>query len=203
MSHRSLRIVKLGGSLLDFPELPHAFSQWYRAQRPAQTVVIAGGGAWVESVRETQRRFPLSDAFCHDLSVGLLKTTAQLVASLLRKPCGAQWVGEWEALRDRLDTESAFNPLVFAPDGFLMQIEPTMPAPRLPRDWRSTSDSIAARLATCLDARELVLLKSCPRPRGDLHELARVGFVDRVFPRVARSVRAIRFVNLRADRWAS
>ena len=202
MNGRQLRVVKMGGSLLDFAALPQAFRNWLTTQSRAQQVLIVGGGEWVESVRTAQQRFPIDDAFCHELSVGLLETTAKLVAHLLNPVCGAQFVGGWNRLQEELGSRASAPVLVFAPHDFLTQVEPSMPAPRLPRDWRTTSDSIAARLACCLDTRELVLLKSRPRPVGDLRALARCGFVDRTFPRGARQLRRVRFVNLRAARWA-
>lgn len=202
MIGRQLRVVKMGGSLLDFAALPQAFRNWLTTQPRARNVLIVGGGEWVESVRTAQRRFPIDDAFCHELSVGLLETTARLVANLLHPECGAQFVGDWNRLQTELGNRASAPLLVFAPHDFLTRVEPSMPAPRLPRDWRTTSDSIAARLASCLDARELVLLKSRPRPVGDLRALARCEFVDRTFPRIARKLRRVRFVNLRAARWS-
>ena len=64
-----------------------------------------------------------------------------------------------------------------------------------------TTDSIAARMAECWPAEELVLLKSCDAgPGTEFADLAECGYVDRHFPTVARRLSIpIRFVNLRSD----
>jgi 5-(aminomethyl)-3-furanmethanol phosphate kinase len=68
----------------------------------------------------------------------------------------------------------------------------------LPVSWDVTSDSIAARIAGLLGCRELVLLKSC-LPGPDVTSLDRASetqYVDRTFPRFARDLVEVRFVNL-------
>src|SRR5262249_17779871 len=68
----------------------------------------------------------------------------------------------------------------------------------LPQCWDVTSDSLAARFAEVIGARELILLKSVTiPPELDWTEASRRGFVDAYFPTmIARGVRA-RAVNLR------
>ncbi|MFM2097221.1 MAG: hypothetical protein RIS70_4345, partial [Planctomycetota bacterium] len=115
MNGRQLRVMKMGGSLLDFAALPQAFRNWLSMQPRARNVLIVGGGEWVESVRMAQQRFPIDDAFCHELSVGLLETTAKLVANLLSPVCGAQFVGDWNRLQEELGNRTSAPLLVFAP----------------------------------------------------------------------------------------
>ena len=71
----------------------------------------------------------------------------------------------------------------------------------LPQSWDVTSDSIAARIARLLECRELILLKSCPPPPDaiQLERAADSQYVDREFPRFARDVPQVRFVNLREE----
>jgi aspartokinase-like uncharacterized kinase len=68
----------------------------------------------------------------------------------------------------------------------------------LPPSWDVTSDSIAARVAHLLRARELVLLKSAPLPpRVDRDEAARLGLVDPAFPEISSRLARVFYVNLR------
>src|SRR5262249_29874251 len=68
----------------------------------------------------------------------------------------------------------------------------------LPRRWRVTSDSIAARMATLLGAPEVVLLKSITIPEGmSIVEAAHQGIVDLHFPVAARELQHLVGVNLR------
>ena len=68
----------------------------------------------------------------------------------------------------------------------------------LPRSWQVTGDSIAARIAECLGADELVLLKSTDPPSTPSRRIAsRLGLVDGFFGEATDRLRRIRFVNLR------
>ena len=70
----------------------------------------------------------------------------------------------------------------------------------LPRRWRVTSDSIAARMARVFRARELVLLKSVTFPeRISMSEAAELGLVDEYFPTAARDVERVVAINLRSE----
>ena len=46
-----IRVVKVGGSLLDLPQLPQKLRMWLAAQSPAHNVLVVGGGPLVEQVR--------------------------------------------------------------------------------------------------------------------------------------------------------
>ena len=41
-----VRIVKVGGSLLDFPQLVPSLERFLGCQSPAATVMVCGGGPW-------------------------------------------------------------------------------------------------------------------------------------------------------------
>jgi aspartokinase-like uncharacterized kinase len=86
---------------------------------------------------------------------------------------------------------------IFAPEAWLRDREPQLPGTRLPESWDVTSDSIAARLAICTGADELVLLKSADPPSRDLQELADAGYVDKFLPKLADELPPWRMVNLR------
>ena len=89
--------------------------------------------------------------------------------------------------------------LVFAVADFLRRVEPQLSGPSLPHAWSVTSDSIAARLASALEACELVLMKSRDAVVGlTAEEAAQAGLVDEFFPVAAAGLPALRWVNLRS-----
>ena len=78
-----LRIVKVGGSLFDLPDLASRLRQWLAAQGPATSVLVAGGGALADEVRHWHEWHGLSEEDSHWLCVDLLDVTAGLLHALL------------------------------------------------------------------------------------------------------------------------
>jgi aspartokinase-like uncharacterized kinase len=182
------RVIKLGGSLLDWPELPANFARWLAQQRPAAQMVVAGGGRLVESLRELDRAGGFPPEMSHWLAVRAMGLTAALAAELLD---GATLTTSLDAL----DTADAGRLHVFDVERFLREDAGASDA--LPCGWEVTSDSIAAQVARRIDADELVLLKSAlPAGPFDRKALAQSGFVDAYFPRASCGL-AVRIVNLR------
>jgi aspartokinase-like uncharacterized kinase len=68
----------------------------------------------------------------------------------------------------------------------------------LPASWDVTSDTIAARIAVCLEAECLILLKSTSLPVGTSRDdAARLGLVDPILPVVSRALPRVAYLNLR------
>jgi len=197
MDRRPLRIVKVGGSLLDWPDLPMTLGQWLAAQPPADNVLLAGGGALADVIRQADATHRLGEPTAHQLCVELLGVTARLLHSLLAERAARTTFAELVETRraNRLP-----NYLVLDPCAFLTHQEPAAAGNPLPHTWDVTSDSIAARIAEVLAADELVLLKSREPPQdSSLAALAADGYVDRYFPVAASGFRGkVRMVNLRA-----
>lgn len=190
MSERVVRVVKVGGSLLDFAALPQAWSRWLAAQGPAVNVLIAGGGRLADVIREADRAWGLGDETAHWLAIDVLAASSRLLAAILPDACLER---DWEQLCQRVQRQSAGPSIVFCPVDFLQRQEPRLPPRALPHGWHVTTDSIAARIAMILDAQELVLLKSAaapPRPQPP--------YVDEYFVQAAEGLRCVRFVNLRS-----
>jgi aspartokinase-like uncharacterized kinase len=190
MNPLKLRVIKLGGSLLDGADLAASLRRWLSAQPPATNVVIVGGGSIVERLRAFDRRYSLPPATAHWLSVRAMSLTATLVAELMPE---ASLVSSLEELR----AATASGLLVFEVERFLR--EDQAGSSPLPCSWEVTSDSIAARVATALPAQELVLLKSAlPAGPPSREAWARAGYVDAYFARVSSGL-SVRAVNLRDD----
>ncbi|HEY2413047.1 MAG TPA: hypothetical protein VGI40_12430 [Pirellulaceae bacterium] len=188
-----IRVVKVGGSLFDWPLLPLALDAWLNEQPSATNVLIAGGGNLVESIRQASQVFSLDDETAHWLCIEAMSIQARLLGSLL---VDVSLVASYGALQTATQAGSC-NRIVFDAIKFLREQEFRLPGHALPHDWSVTSDSIAARLAEVFAADELVLLKSADSPSETTAVLVNAGFVDRHFPSFDRCCFRRRFVNLR------
>jgi len=189
-----IRVVKLGGSLLDWPPFPATLRQWLAGQPPACNILVAGGGALADAIRRADHEFVIGEELSHWLCIDALPITARIVAALMPD---FLLVSSYADLNSKITIKHSGD-IVFDPREFLAEHESRLPGRPLPHDWTVTSDSIAARIAECLPADELVLLKSVDRPSGSLIDLAAEGYVDRYLPTAAANLPTPRFVNLRA-----
>lgn len=196
---RPIRVIKVGGSLFDLPDLGQRMAEWRSRQSPALDVLIAGGGSAADVVRQWQTWFALSDEASHWMCVDAIRVTARLLSELLEP---AILVTDAADLRARLSCVrvDSIPPVVFDAAQFLRAIEPTLVGEPLPHSFDATSDSIAARVAGWLEADELVLLKSTllDRPRNATAG-ADCGLVDRHFPRQIRLPCRVRLVDIRME----
>ncbi|HEX3725809.1 MAG TPA: hypothetical protein VHV08_06180 [Pirellulales bacterium] len=187
------RVIKLGGSLLDWPELVPQLRCWLSRQPAAASVVVVGGGRAVDAVRKRDQRQILGDEAAHWLSIRAMTETAQMV--LRQLPEAARVRNLSQARKAAISSLS------------ILEVEPFLrgdahSADALPCTWDVTSDSIAARVAVALRGEELVLLKSMlPSGPARLDFWSRVGVVDAYFPRAAAGLN-VRFVNLRHEQFA-
>jgi aspartokinase-like uncharacterized kinase len=190
-----LRIVKVGGSLLDWPLLKDRLTAWLARQPAACSVLIVGGGDLTDAIRRVQAIHRFDDETAHWLCVRALSVTAQMLATLLFEARVTSSLDEFSAF-----AQSGVATVVFDPATFIRQEEPRAPGVVLPHDWTATTDSIAACLAVLTLADELVLLKSADPPPGkSLAELAAAGYFDQHFPIAAAGLPWVRLVNLRSD----
>ena len=180
-----LRVVKVGGSLLDWPPLPRALREWLDGQPPAVNLLVCGGGPLTVAIRAADRTFALGEERAHWLCIDVLSVTAHLLAALL---------GDVPIVEtfDNLPPTSVFDPR-----RFLYEQEPQFPGCVLPHTWSATTDSIAARIAETLAADELVLLKSADAPpHATLTDMAAAGYVDGHFPSAAAMLRKVQCLTM-------
>lgn len=194
MEGAPLRVLKLGGSLLDLPALADRLRRWIALQPVATNVIVAGGGAVADAIRKANRIHGLNADAAHWLCIYAMELNARLVAGFLPD---AQF-------REGLDLESVPSLVVLNPWSIVRPNSPTLQnlwPGTLPLDanWSVTSDTIAARAARMYRASELVLLKSALPPSLRLLECADAGYVDPCFREEARWLPRVRCVNLRAD----
>lgn len=191
-------VIKFGGSLFRHAEWAERLEHWRRTPSfpLGGRIWIAGGGEMVNSIRCWGDRFGLTERTAHQFSVDCMRWTAQALArqlgtgppivqisSLVARSSLAGSVG--------LDRVFDVGPWMRTND-------------RLSATWDATSDSIAADLAAQLGATELILLKSCSPGRriATWGQAADWGLVDREFPRHARGIRRIRWVDFSHSEFA-
>lgn len=134
------RVVKVGGSLLDLPDLAMRLQAW----RPA--LFVAGGGAMADAVRRLHRIHGLPEEVSHWLALRTCTIHAHFLAHLLNLP---------------VVSRPEQGPGVL--DAFAFCEADEANPEHLPHTWEATSDSLAARVAEVARA-ELVLLKSTDGP---------------------------------------
>lgn len=196
MSAAAVRVVKIGGSLLDYEELLSSWNRWFTAQRKLPTVIVVGGGPFADQVRRWDDQCQLPEELAHWMCVTAMGLTAAL---LHHQVSSTQLVEQWQDLRELVFATEIEVPVIFSVETFLRLQEPELPGCRLPHSWAVTSDSIAGRLAEVLCAEELVLCKSTsPSTERDWNQWAIEGLVDPFFPEVATKIPSIRWVNLRS-----
>lgn len=171
-------VLKLGGSLLSWPDWPWLLDRLLTGMGDGPLVVVVGGGAVVDGLRQIDSAAPQPAKLMHDLALDCMHTLAQLVSKSTGLPLSAN-----PAL-----TGAAC--VLDAPTWMLTQPA----AASLPASWDVTSDSIAARLASDYSA-ALMLAKSTPPPATwhgqSLEPLATAGWVDHFFPTAADDLQTI------------
>lgn len=194
MSRATVRVVKVGGSLLDWPDLARRLWQWLQQQGRGANYLLAGGGVWADAIRDADARFALGQETSHQLCLRAMDVTGQLLEQLLQQ-ARAAYATEFPDEQRSISVLEA-STLLATPE-----ITARFNAP-LPATWDATSDSIAALLAQAFGATELVLLKSTDLPGSlSLSQAAATEVVDAYFPVAAAQSRKTRFVNLRNPRF--
>ena len=155
-------VVKVGGSLLDWPASPTGWPSY-----------LASAGRGDRLVADRRRRpggrrrpRPRPDSRLGEDAVAPPgPPVARPDRARPRRPVPGleSWWSDLAALR-RPGSRGRIP--VLAPRRFLDEIDASSPDP-LPHSWDVTTDSIAARVAVHLGAAELVLLKSAPAARRD------------------------------------
>jgi aspartokinase-like uncharacterized kinase len=195
-------IVKVGGSLLDLPDLPARLLRLL-SQFDRPSALVIGGGAAADAVRGWSAVFGISEPVAHWLAVDSLSLTARLVCGLLnREVCGdgsadfaARVVDDWSEACEVV--ERGMIP-VLNPRG-LLESATEDPQFELPESWAATSDSIAAAIAIRWGVPQLVLGKSVDAPTVPVSSDERPAdsAVDAWFRQLAPRLNAIQWCNLR------
>ncbi len=164
-------VVKLGGSLANYP---NDLKRWLKVLAEAgqgRVVVVPGGSFFADWVREAQKQWGFDDAAAHAMGLRAMEQYGLMLCGLQKSFVPART--EAEILKALQENQ--------VPVWLPVQ---TLASEDLYPSWDVTSDSLAAWLAERLKAEHLVLVKSCALPAGetDMAELSRKGIVDAAFP---------------------
>ena len=164
-------VIKLGGSLLsDGNSLIQCLETIEKCKR--KIVIVPGGGVFADQVRATQQQWQFNNFIAHEMAILAMKQMA-----LLFKGIKPSWslAENSETIHHILLNHST---VIWSPHATLFGTS------NLNANWDVTSDSIAAWLATQLNAQALILVKSAPIPEDLTHQqMQEKGLVDQAFVR--------------------
>ena len=195
------RVVKIGGSLLDLPDLEERVLAWLETQTPMHTVWVVGGGAEVDTLREFDREHSADQDAMHWAAIEVMSHNTTLIKR--KFPATFKSLVEIGPLGELLTGPTNAN--VFFDCTTWLQSNRS-----LPRTWDVTSDAIAVSLAGELRACEIILLKSVGSAQEEpISKLTQQGVIDGFMETALAETRKqsndfgvelrLSLVNLRAD----
>ena len=164
-------VVKLGGSLAHSSDLNSWLDVFSETSR-GRVVIVPGGGSYADEVRRAQSVSGFDD------------DTAHCEALTAMEQFGLSLCGMVENLVPA-ETESEIqNILAQERVAVWMASKLALADKSIPKSWDVTSDSLAAWLATRLNAQALILVKSVSLPFLSISpsKLSEMGVVDKAFP---------------------
>lgn len=153
----TITVIKVGGSLFDLPDLGDRLQAVLSQFPDDQILLIAGGGPAADTVRHLQKLHRFSDQVAHRMAMDSLRVGEGLLGALLPN---ATLVLSWEHLEPPEPIENTIGIVQSA--SFVAHRPPNARESR--EDWTFTSDSIAAWVASVVQADRLLMLKSVPPP---------------------------------------
>ena len=173
MKKTSIRwVIKFGGSLSHSASL----RPWLDALAMCPCIIVPGGGAFADAVRETQRRHHFTDRVAHDLAIRAMGLYGRMLLGIEPR------ITRVETVRDLAEGGHVLTPRLWLPD----PEEPCLES--LKASWDVSSDSIAARLALELEIPEILFVKSIEPAQGQesLSNAIHQGWVDPALEGVVR-----------------
>ncbi|MEM7191721.1 MAG: uridylate kinase [Pseudomonadota bacterium] len=163
-------VVKLGGSIIRGPHLAHWLETIAGAKGPI--VVVPGGGALADEVRQCQHQLGFDDVTAHRMALLAMDQLAWAISGLRS---GFEVGSHIEELRTILRRGQI---AVWAPSTFLAG------RTDIKASWQLTSDSLALWLSAKIDARLCAVIKSVTftRSKKSVQGLTQDGIVDAAFP---------------------
>lgn len=191
MAHDApIHVAKLGGSLLDLDDLPAQFARWCAADFHGHRVLVIGGGKPADAVRDVDQRFGLDEEAAHWLAIEAMQLNAHMFAIVLPNVALAVMPGACRRIWDAGQV-ALVDPLSWLAYEHAAGVT-------IPHRWSFTSDSVAAHIATQMQASRLTLLKSTlPTGITTRQQAADAGLVDGDFPAASILVPAVELLNLR------
>ncbi len=140
-------VLKLGGSLSRTPDLVNLAALLEDLARSYRLLLVPGGGAFADVVREHYHRYALSEVAAHRMALLAMDQYGYLLADRVSHSMAVQDFGMARQVA------AAGRLAILLPSALLIQADP------LPNSWQVTSDSLAAWIAGQVAAPQFILLK--------------------------------------------
>lgn len=194
-------VLKLGGSLLDLPDLAHRLvyllndpgecCSGFTRSPDTRWLIIAGGGAAADEIRRLDELYHLPSSMTHWDAIAAMTFNAGMLARLIP---AITLVRSWSEANDAW---SANRPAILDVYHFLKN-EGRAIGGELSESWEVTSDTIAAAVCRLLNGACLIMAKSRNLPSASINwtDVAQLGLVDPSFPAAVEGLKVC-WVNLR------
>jgi aspartokinase-like uncharacterized kinase len=138
-------VIKIGGSLAEDPaDLSALCNKLGKIAKKYRIVVVPGGGKFADVVREFDQRFVLSPDISHRMALLGMDQFGLLLSQIIPNSCAVYLLNDAKQL-----SEIKVVP-IFLPSRLMFQDDP------LEHSWDVTSDSIAAYIASRLNADKVI-----------------------------------------------
>jgi aspartokinase-like uncharacterized kinase len=139
-------VIKIGGSLAEDPaDLSALCNKLGKIAKKYRIVVVPGGGKFADVVREFDQRFVLFPDISHRMALLGMDQFGLLLSQIIPNSCAVYLLNDAKQL-----SEIKVVP-IFLPSRLMFQDDP------LEHSWDVTSDSIAAYVASRLNADKVIL----------------------------------------------
>ena len=140
-------VVKIGGSLLGSPELPHWLDTLVKIS-DGKVLIVPGGSVFADAVREAQGISQVNDAVAHHLALLAMDQFGLLLAGM---NAGLVTASSELEIAER---GWQHRGIVWLPSHMVMADE------TIAKNWQVTSDSLSVWIANKINAEHLIIVKS-------------------------------------------
>lgn len=169
-----ITVIKLGGSLLSTSVLPLCLDVIRRFS--GRVLIVPGGGMFANQVRAAQAQWCFDEVTAHRMAILAMQQMALLLKSL--QPA-------FELFNNADAVHALSQPGIWLPD------QTELDQTGVIASWDVTSDSLAAWLASQVNADALWLVKSCAVPaEAGIGDLQALGILDAGFSHFADKLSA-------------
>lgn len=162
-----MKVIKLGGSLMADVECLTQCLNIIEQKAKDKVVIVPGGGQFADQVRLAQLQWQFDDVCAHQMALLAMQQMALLLKSI--KPV-------FEVTNKVSAIEKSASLVIWSPD--IAELNSF----NVKASWDVTSDSLAAWLASQIQAAELILVKSAEVPREqNIQQMQKQGLLDQAF----------------------
>ncbi len=165
-----MRIVKLGGSLMQDKAFLIQSLNILAKQTKDKIVIVPGGGDFANQIRSLQQQWNFNQETAHQMAILAMQQMALLFKSINQSLSVANTVTK---IQQRLTHHSI---VIWSPE--IKELDSS----NIKASWDITSDSLSAWLAEQLNAKELIVVKSAKIPtKTNVVAMQKQGLLDKAF----------------------